>query len=143
MPLKTHQEELPSINLTSMIDVLFLLIIFFMVGTRFSENDSSIEINLPKVANGGAMMPAPSGKVVALKADGTVLFDGQVVSIPQLEQALTQATRNYPDLKIEFDGDAKCSLQMASEVWATIKRSGGNNIQMRMANYQMPNSTRR
>jgi hypothetical protein len=62
MPLKTSQEELPSINLTSMIDVLFLLIIFFMVGTRFSENDTSIEVNLPKVANGGAMMPAPKGK---------------------------------------------------------------------------------
>ena len=37
MPLKTHQEQLPELNLTSMIDIVFLLIIFFMVGTKFAE----------------------------------------------------------------------------------------------------------
>lgn len=143
MPLKTNQEELPSINLTSMIDVLFLLIIFFMVGTRFSENDTSIEVNLPKVANGGAMMPAPKGKVVALKADGSILLDGKVVSIPQLEQLLSQATRNYPDLKIEFAGDGTCTYQSINSVLAAIQRSGGSNLHLLSANYQMPNTTRR
>ena len=143
MPLKTQQEELPSINLTSMIDVLFLPIIFFMVGTRFSENDTSIEINLPKVSNGGAMMPAPNGKVVALQADGTVLLDGKIVSIAQLEQLLSQATRNYPDLKIEFAGDGTCTYQSINSVLAAIQRSGGTNLHLLTANYQMPNSTRR
>jgi biopolymer transport protein ExbD len=115
-----------------------------MVGTRFSENDTSIEINLPKVANGGAMMPAPNGRVVALKADGTVLLDGNVVSIAQLEQLLSQATRNYPDLKIEFAGDGDCSYQSTLSVLAAVHRSGGGtNLHLRKANYQMPNSTRR
>ncbi|MFM7976716.1 MAG: ExbD/TolR family protein, partial [Pirellula sp.] len=53
MPLKTSQdEELPSINLTSMIDVLFLLIIFFMVGSRFSEiseAERDITLSVPAV----------------------------------------------------------------------------------------------
>ena len=37
MPLKTHQDDLPAINLTPMIDIVFNLIIFFMVSTRFTE----------------------------------------------------------------------------------------------------------
>ena len=36
MPLKTHQDDMPSINLTPMIDIVFQLIIFFMVGSRFT-----------------------------------------------------------------------------------------------------------
>ena len=89
------------------------------------------------------MMPAPNGKVIALKADGTVLLDGKIVSIAQLEQLLSQATRNYPDLKIEFAGDGDCSYQSINSVLATIQRSGGTNLHLLTANYQMPNSTRR
>ena len=37
MPLKLQHDEMPALNLTSMIDMLFLLIIFFMVATKFDE----------------------------------------------------------------------------------------------------------
>lgn len=141
MPLKLSQEELPSINLTSMIDVLFLLLIFFMVGTRFSENEGSIEIHLPKVANGGAMMTAPQGKVVALQTDGRIRFDGNVISIQQLEAALQEATRNYPDLKVEFEADGTCSHQMVCEVLATIQKAGNKNLNLRYASTQMPRAS--
>lgn len=141
MPLKLSQEELPSINLTSMIDVLFLLLIFFMVGTRFSENEGSIEIHLPKVANGGAMMTAPQGKVVALQSDGGIRFDGTPLSLPQLEYALSEATRNYPDLKVEFEADGNCSHQMVCEVLATIQKTGNRNLNLRYASSQMPSAS--
>ena len=37
MPIKINQDEKPAINLTPMVDIVFLLVIFFMVGTKFSE----------------------------------------------------------------------------------------------------------
>lgn len=49
MPLKTHTDEQPSLNLTSMIDVVFLLIIFFMVGTKFTELERKIGLQVPEV----------------------------------------------------------------------------------------------
>ena len=58
MPLKTHTDELPSINLTSMLDVLFLLIIFFMAGTKFSEMDRKIALRVPQVSDHGALTAA-------------------------------------------------------------------------------------
>ena len=39
MPLKTEALEEPRIDLTSMLDVVMLLMIFFMIGTKFSENE--------------------------------------------------------------------------------------------------------
>ena len=98
MPLKVSQEEPAAINLTSMIDVLFLLIIFFMVGTRFSESEGSIEVNLPKIANGGAILNAPKGKIVVLKTDNSVVYDNQKLSIQELSQVLANQRANYPDL---------------------------------------------
>ena len=54
MPLKLHHhDELPALNLTSLIDVLFLLIIFFMVATKFDEMDRNIQVAVPKVAQAG------------------------------------------------------------------------------------------
>ena len=42
MPHRTQLEDMPALNLTSMIDVLFLLIIFFMVVTKFIESERQI-----------------------------------------------------------------------------------------------------
>ena len=44
MPLKTHQDELPTLNLTPMIDVVFLLIIFFLVGSQFTGTEKKIKV---------------------------------------------------------------------------------------------------
>jgi biopolymer transport protein ExbD len=50
MPLKTNLDEQPSINLTPMIDIVFLLIIFFMVGTKFVEMERKIAVQGPRRA---------------------------------------------------------------------------------------------
>lgn len=49
MQLGKSDKEQPEINLTSLIDVVFLLLIFFMISTTF-EQTSSLQINLPEVA---------------------------------------------------------------------------------------------
>lgn len=143
MPLKVSQEESAGINLTSMIDILFLLIIFFMVGTRFSESEGSIEVNLPKVANGGAMLNAPRGKIVILKNDNTVTFDNQKLTIQELPQVLANQRANYPELKVQFKADGDCSYQSVSNVLDAIRKSGITNLELCNAEYQMPGVTRR
>ena len=55
MPLKTtRDDEMVSINLTPMIDIVFQLIIFFMAGTKFTELERSIGLQVPQVNNAGA-----------------------------------------------------------------------------------------
>ena len=59
MPIKTYQEPEPTLNLTPMIDIVFLLIIFFMVGTEFTEMERQIELDLPAVKQFGALTFQP------------------------------------------------------------------------------------
>ena len=77
MPLKTQQDEQPALNLTPMIDVVFLLIIFFMVATKFSERERDIELELPEVAAASAMTSAPKQRVVTVsRLRGKSTLDG-------------------------------------------------------------------
>ena len=66
MPLKLQHDETPALNLTSMIDVLFLLIIFFMVATKFDELERNIEVAVPQVAQAGENAPPPQPLVVSV-----------------------------------------------------------------------------
>ena len=49
MSVRRQRSEDATINLTPMIDVVFLLVIFFMVGSKFSEAESRIKVNVPSV----------------------------------------------------------------------------------------------
>ena len=63
MPLKIEREDQNAINLTPMIDIVFLLIIFFMVSTKFSELNEAerdLSINVPTVSDATALTSAPN-----------------------------------------------------------------------------------
>ena len=51
MPLKTHADEDPVLNVTSMIDVILVLTIFFMVATKFRDDERKLDLKVPMVSN--------------------------------------------------------------------------------------------
>ncbi|MFM8572267.1 MAG: ExbD/TolR family protein [Pirellula sp.] len=139
MPLKTSSnEELPGINLTSMIDVLFLLIIFFMVGTRFTESEHQIALKLPKSSSPETMMDRPGAKIVNLYSDGTIEFDGRRMTSDQLTASLVPMVRNYPDLQVRFRPDTGVPVGQASQVMEAISRSGVQDIRWATTASMMP-----
>ena len=98
MPLKTHLDEQPTLNLTPMIDIVFLLIIFFMVGTKFTELERKIGLQVPEVADRGALTAAPERKVVNVYRDGTLSLDRSPVTLDQLTSQLAAARSQYAEL---------------------------------------------
>lgn len=144
MPLKTSQDqELPSINLTSMIDVLFLLIIFFMVGTRFTESEHQISLKLPKSSSPETMMQRPGAKVVNLYSDGTIEFESRTMTAEQLTAALLPMVQNYPDLQVRFRPDTGVAVGQASQVMEAISRSGVQDIRWATTASFMPGTRTR
>ena len=55
------------INMTPMIDVVFLLIIFFMVATKFTELERNIDLEVPQVAAAGDTQSPPQPRTVAVE----------------------------------------------------------------------------
>ncbi len=120
-----HQfDEIPTLNLTSMIDVLFLLIIFFMVGTKFIESERQIELKLPQVKPGVALSAAPEKKIVNVYQDGQITLDRKAVSIDELTERLTAARAQYRALGVLVRGDGAAAFQRIADVLAACKQAG-------------------
>ncbi len=124
MPLKTHQDEAPSLNLTSMIDVVFLLIIFFMVGTKFTDMERNIALQVPQVSDGGALAPAPEKRVINVYRDGRISLDRQFVTLEQLTAELAAARAEYADLGVIVRGDAEGPFQHVASALNACRQAG-------------------
>jgi len=101
---KTKQDI--SINVTPLIDVVFLLLLFFMVSTTF-KSDAELNIELPQAsAEAGIMSDAPI--YIAIEADGQYKLDGKLYSadsLAHLYQALTDIKLSTEETQIFIVGD--------------------------------------
>jgi len=124
MPLKTHADEQPTLNLTPMIDIVFLLIIFFMVGTKFSELERKIGLRVPEVAKVEALTSAPDPKIVNVYRDGRVTLDRTPVrDLDELTERLAAARSQYSELGVLVRGDANGQFQHIAEVLNACKQA--------------------
>jgi len=124
MPLKTQFDEMPSVNMTSMIDIVFLLIIFFMVGTKFAEEERKIALEVPHVSDRGTLTSAPERCVVNVYRDGDVTLDGQTLSLGELTSRLSSARRQHAELAVLVRGDGTGQFQRVAEVLNACKQAG-------------------
>jgi biopolymer transport protein ExbD len=127
MPLRTQRDEGVSMNLTPLIDIVFLLIIFFMVGTRFtelSEAERNIDLQVPQVAHAGALTPPPRKREVNVFRDGKVTLDNSPVSLAELQDQLAEGKRQYAGLGVVVRGDAGAVYQHIADVLAACREAG-------------------
>jgi biopolymer transport protein ExbD len=124
MPLKTDSIEEPGINLTPMIDIVFLLLIFFMVGTRFTELEREFKIQLPSVSEAQPLTSLPDEITINVSSDGELRVDGIEMTLQELENRLQTAKKHYSDQSVIVRGDANGTYQNVMDVLAACNRSG-------------------
>lgn len=125
MPLKLNYDDPPSLNLTSMIDVLFLLIIFFMVGTKFNEMEQTLQLELPKISEDtNPTQDSPRALMINVYRDGSVAVDDELISTEQLRPWLDEARQRNPDVGVVVRGDADGPLQNVANVLGICQGAG-------------------
>ena len=138
MPLKVQRDDQTAINLTPMIDIVFLLIIFFMVSSHFTNKNSSperdIAISVPQVSDGGALTAPPRHRVINIFDDGRVALDEDIVAMPELESKLADARAQYEQLGVVVRGDGNCHYERVAEVIATCKKVKIRNLNIAVQN---------
>ncbi len=128
MPLKTHQDEMPSINLTPMIDIVFQLIIFFMVGARFSEIEKQIDLQVPGVSTTTPLDAVPEKFVVHVFRDGRIALNKDNVSLAELTARLNQSRQQRGDVKVTVRGDGEGNFQNVASAMAAVREAGVEDI---------------
>jgi biopolymer transport protein ExbD len=143
MPLKIHHDETPTLNLTSMIDVLFLLIIFFMVATKFDEMERNIEVAVPEVAQAGEAAPPRQPLVVSVLADGRMELDGSAVTADELTAKLSAARTPLTEPTVVIHGDAQCAFQHVASALGACRQAGVSELGITVRIASANSSTKR
>jgi biopolymer transport protein ExbD len=125
-----YQDPLPEMNLTPMIDIVFNLIIFFMVGTRFAEMERSLELRVPRVSAQKALPSVTAHRVVSIFRDGTIHLDHQPIELSALQAQLQADVKAQPHLKVTFRGDGEAVLKRFAQVVAACRDSGVHEFAM-------------
>jgi len=110
-------------NLTSLIDMLFLLIIFFIVSSVFVEEEKDMEILLPHSAQAEAMT-APQPFIINIRSDGSIVLHGQVVTIDGLEKDLQAAYQQQAGRTVVVRADGQLATRECVKVMDVIKKVG-------------------
>ena len=130
MPLKSRTEEEPTLNLTPMIDVVFLLIIFFMVGTKFHEMEREFDVQVPEVSRAKPLTNPPEEIVVNVQNDGKVVVRGEQITLAQLTDRLTDARRQFQQQTVLIRGDGHAAYQYIADVLAACTEAGINHLNL-------------
>lgn len=110
---KGVERDEPDINLTSLIDVVLLLLVFFMITTSFVQ-ESQIGIRLPEASSSGPAQVLDKRMSISVTAQGTYMVNGQPLidnRAATLEAAITKLAEDYSPTAINVSADANATHQ--------------------------------
>lgn len=119
MPAR-HRRASLALNLTPLIDIVFLLLVFFMLTAHFVEEES-LSVDLPDAASADSLEAQESLEIV-IAADGAIHIAGRVVAADKLEAAIRAALGAASTVQLR--GDAGTPLQQVVEVMDAARRAG-------------------
>jgi biopolymer transport protein ExbD len=114
-----------TLSLTPLIDVVFLLLIFFLVTSEFEEEERRLNIVLPSATSASPMTGKPREIVIDIDAEGKIYLSGQVTNIDELEQLLIAAVAKNPTNQTAvIRADRDTPFQPVVSVMDVCNRSG-------------------
>jgi biopolymer transport protein ExbD len=123
--LKKSEEDY-SINLPSMTDIIFLLLIFFMVATVLKDSTRRLDVQLPEARSGQAT--EARRLTIEMAADGAISLNGELVTQEQLEQRLQPAVGTEGQSSVVIKADKRLAYGKVVEVMGLCQASGIGDI---------------
>jgi biopolymer transport protein ExbD len=122
MRFLTKNEEDYSINLPSMTDIIFLLLIFFMVAMVLKDSTRRLDVQLPQASSGRA--PEERRLTLEMAAEGLMSLNGVVVTQEQLEQLLSAPSVIEERLSVVIKADKRLAYGKVIEVMGLCQSVG-------------------
>ncbi|MCX7804255.1 MAG: biopolymer transporter ExbD [Planctomycetota bacterium] len=118
------RSDTPEINIVPMIDLVFFLLIFFLVSSTLIQ-ETGVEVRRPVAATAGSIQD--SSILIAVAADGTVYMDNRQVGLPAV-RALVRERLRARDLPIVIIADRESRTRSLVEVMDECRLAGARNI---------------
>ena len=115
---------LSEMNTTPLIDVLLVLLVVMVMAVPLATN--SLEVELPSSI--AEHRPDPVRNLLAIKADGDLLWNGRVVDERELAGQLAQVRAMKPEPEVQFRPEANASYERSARVLLIVEQSRISNF---------------
>lgn len=125
MNLRPRRRAVPAIPIVSLIDIMVILLIFFIATTTFNVDKREVKITLPQSKSLGETTPKQEvRKTLAITKTRELILDGQTVPADSLAAAILKLKDQNPALKLELQADTETSLGLLMNVWDALREAG-------------------
>ena len=122
------QEESEGIPMAPLIDIVFMILVFFMVTSVYSTMESEIDITLP-TADSSQVSDRMQGEIfINLREDGTIVMNQREVNLDELEATLKRVAEYFPGGAVIIRGDRKADLGRAIAILDRCKNADIQNV---------------
>lgn len=130
MRLPPEREESMEIPLTSLLDAMFILIIFFVVTTTMKKVHRELPIELPPATVSEKRLNTTEILVVAVDREGNRFLNGEPVGAGVMLERLAEAARD-PETRVRIDADRETPYHQVVEVIEAVRFHGLNQVGFR------------
>lgn len=127
---RQERVERRSVPLAPLIDIMFILIIFFVTVGTFREEEQQIDVQLAATRTGQFVEPQRHDLIVNITAEGTVLIGERPFTLEQLGGVLRQVARDYPEMHVIVRGDKNVKYDRVLAVLDAAKAAGVTNARL-------------
>lgn len=124
MAVKYEEEEHIEIQMTSMMDCIFLMLIFFLVSSQLKKVEKELPIELPLANTTRDVKATPDLITVSVNARGELFVNSKPVGDAGLKNALANAAKENPDRRIRINGDVFAPFRSIVQVLDTCQGEG-------------------
>ena len=117
-----------AMQLAPMIDILLLLLSFFIISWQFSRSETELNVSVPTAQEGAEPERQRGEIIINVLADGTIRVEGVKVDLPQLHDKLSPIARQFKNQPVRIRGDGGVAYQRIVEVIDTCQKAGIWNI---------------
>src|SRR5688500_6894568 len=129
MRLPPPEQDLGIPNMMPLIDVVFLLLIFFLMASRFEQEERELKVALPEVVE-AQPLALTQELIINIMPDGKYVVAQQEQSEQQLAALLVQARRNNPHQSVLIRGDARAAWKYGVRVMGLCNRAKIDNYRV-------------
>jgi biopolymer transport protein ExbD len=125
MQFYTRKRRSPFINIVSLIDILAILLIFFIVTTNFRKPQPQLQINLPDSKSAEASASSQKEPaVLRVKSEKEITLDEKPVTIENLTTALQKIRETQPSRGIAMQADREAPFGTVVKILDSLKAAG-------------------
>src|SRR6187397_970728 len=127
MKFAVRKRRAPSIIIVSLVDILTILLIFFVVSTTFKKDQPEVQINLPDSQTATKAPAELDHAIVSVDANDEVRLDGRPLPVEEL-QAAVQELIAVRKTGLALQADKKASFGTIIKVMDALKLAGVKNL---------------